>query len=314
MSAPVLVHVGYHKTATTWLQRSVFVPALGWHPLLDHREVAAQLVHPHGLTFDAAAARALIADRLAAVPAGRAPVISSEILSGNPFFGGRESDVLADRLAACLPGARILVTIRNQMKLLPSLYMQYLRRGGTMPAGAFFAGTDEPGYFGFSPEHFDFDRLVARYQALFGPEAVLVVAQEEVARDPAAVAARLARFAGNDGFPGLPDAARRPVGVSYPEYAVPVLRRVNHLRTGMLNPAPVLPIGRGTRGLYRAVGRLATLPPLPRLCGGFRPVSALVAARFAGRFEASNARLAALVAHPLDLAGYPMPRAGGPGG
>ena len=175
---PLLLHVGYHKTATTWMQRALFQEVHGYRPLLSHAEVFDLVVRPHGLRWDPAPARALIAERLAGVPGGQTPVISSEILSGLPFTGGRESDGLARRLAEVAEGLpaepRILVSIRAQMRMLPSVYMQYIRRGGTMPPETFFAGESEIGYFGFSPEHFEYDRFVALYQRLFGRAAVHV--------------------------------------------------------------------------------------------------------------------------------------------
>ena len=96
----LLIHVGYHKTATTWMQASLFRPHHGFAPILDHDDVFRLITAPHGLVFDPSAAAAdEIAARTYAAPPNLVPVISSEILSGQPFFGGRESDAFAERLA-----------------------------------------------------------------------------------------------------------------------------------------------------------------------------------------------------------------------
>jgi len=81
----LVIHVGYHKTATTWLQWRVFTPEHGYHQVADHTETFAHVVRPLGFQFDASALRALLNARSAETPEGHVPIISSEILSGHPF-------------------------------------------------------------------------------------------------------------------------------------------------------------------------------------------------------------------------------------
>jgi hypothetical protein len=304
MTKHILLHIGYHKTATTWLQRCLFTPEHGYHQIADHAEVFRHIVGVHGLSFEASPVRALIADRLKDLPQSVTPVVSSEILSGHPFDGGRESDIYAERLARIVPGARILISIRSQLKILPSVYMQYLSRGGTMSWGQFFSGTDEVGYFGFRAQHFEYDRLVAKYQKLFGAVNVLVLTQESIRADMGAAAASIARFADNRGFEELSPAAYRIHGASYPEYAAPILRRVNQVQASTLNPCPIVSLGRTPRGLYRWAGYALKSRSAEYLLGEFRPVSDFVHARFSGLFRDSNVRLADSVKHPLDLSEY----------
>lgn len=299
-----LLHVGYHKTATTWMQRRLFQPVHGYRQMATHREISDLVVRPLGRDFDPAAMRAHVAAGMAGLEPGEVPVLSSEILSGHPFLGGRESDAFAARLKAIFPQARILISIRAQMRILPSVYMQYVLRGGTMPYDLFFAGTTEPGYFGFVPEHFEYDRLVGLYGELFGAENVHVLTQESLRADIDAAAAQLAAFAGATRFARLSDKDRDATGVSYPEYAVPVLRRINHVQTSTMNPRPIVSIGKTPGGLYGAAGWLMRRPFVARLLGDPRPVTAHVRRTFAGRYDASNARLRALVGSGIDLGGY----------
>jgi hypothetical protein len=269
---------------------------------MSHEEVFATITRPHELAFDPGPARALIAER-ARAGGEAANVISSEILSGHPFLGGRESAAFALRLARVAPGARILLTIREQLRIIPSVYMQYVSRGGTMSAAEFFADAPETGFAAFSPGHFRYHRLVLHYRALFGAENVLVTTQEALAKDAFALALRIGRFAGN---PQAPDPALLAGGreaVSYPEWAVPLLRRANRFRAG---PAghPVLDLGAAGRLLYRGIGRLSRTRAAAALFGSARPVQALARARFAGQFAASNRALAATIGPETDLSGY----------
>lgn len=304
---PLLIHIGYHKTATTWMQTQLFTPEHGFRSLANHVEIFSHVVQPHGLLFDPAPMRELIADRIGDLPEGHTAVVSSEILSGHPFYGGQMSDIYATRLKSIAPEARILVSIRAQQKILPSVYMQYLLRGGTLPYPRFFAGTDEPGFFGFRPEHFEYDRLIAFYQALFGAKNVYVLTQESLQSDMEAACAALAIFSDNSSFSGLSTTARMVSGgVSYPEHAAGILRRVNHLRSSILNPNPMLSLGHGGERLYRGVGYFARRAPFSVMFGKKKPITEHIKHHFNGHYAASNKRLSALTSYPLDLKNYDL--------
>jgi hypothetical protein len=286
------------------MQQRLFTPDHGYFQLADHAEVFRYIVQPHGLHFDPVPLRDLIAARMTKVPQGGAAIVSSEILSGHPFQGGHESDVYAERIARIAPHARILISIRAQMKILPSVYMQYLLRGGTMSFAQFYEGTDEPGYFGFTLRHFEYDLLVAHYQKLFGADRVHVLTQESIRDDMDAVARTLAEFTGNMRFDTLSDTARIVYAASYPEYATPVLRRINHVQSSTLNPHPIVSFGMTPKGLYRGAGYLLRRPPLASFFKEHRPVSDYVNQNFSGYYKESNIRLARTVAHPIDLKDY----------
>ena len=88
MPKSLLLHVGYHKTATTWAQRSLFVPEHGFRQIAVHEDAFNHVVKPHGLRFSPKPMQDVIDDGLKNLIEGEVPVISSEILSGHPFQGG----------------------------------------------------------------------------------------------------------------------------------------------------------------------------------------------------------------------------------
>lgn len=304
MTARLLLHVGYHKTATSWMQQRLFVHEHGYHQIARHREVWEHVVAPHGLLFDPESMRRVIAKGLSELPAGMVPVISSEILSGHPFFGGMGSDDFARRLKAIAPDARILISIRSQMRILTSVYMQYLLRRGTMSPELFFAGDPELGFYGFRPEHFEYHRLVMLYQDLFGAENVHIITQESLRTEMDGATLRLASFAGNTLFRGVLPSHRSAYAPSYPEYAVPLLRRINKFQKSVLTPAPTIRIGTTPDGFYRAFGYVLRRPPFSWLLKRYRPVSTHVERTFRGRFDESNRELARIAGHYLDLSEY----------
>lgn len=304
VTSPITFHIGYHKTATSWMQTKLFTPENGYLPLADHPEVFEHIVQPHGLRFDPAPLRDLLAQRQEQGPKAAAPIVSSEIMSGHPFQGGHESDVYAERIARIAPDAKILISIRAQSKILPSVYMQYLQRGGTMPHQKFYEGTNRPGYFGFTPQHFEYDLLVQHYQKLFGPDRVHVLTQESIRNDMNGAATTLAQFTGNTQFTELSPAARQVYSPSYPEFAIPILRRTNHVQSSTLNATPIIRLGESPHGIFRGAGYILRRLPLPKSVKTKKPVSDYVRKTFAGYYDDSNARLADLVTHPIDLSGY----------
>lgn len=127
-----LIHIGYHKTATTWLQRSVFVSRdAGFALAGSSRDLPSYFANIHSFAFDPTAARDKFGPRVErAEEEGLVPALSAERLSGDPHRGGFDGKLVADRLAETFPEARVLVVFREQGSMLYSLYKQYMKRGG----------------------------------------------------------------------------------------------------------------------------------------------------------------------------------------
>ena len=298
------MHVGYHKTATSWMQEVLFTPACGYAPLMSHAEVFEHITGPHPLAFDPEPARALLAARAAEAPVGLARVVSSEILSGNPMRGGQDCAKNARRLHRIAPQARILITIREQVSMAASMYMQYVSRRGTLPPERFFDGPLETGYPFFDPVHLEYHRLVEFYHTLFGPGQVRVLTFESFRTNPAGFVAAIGDMAGAGAESGIAAlAAGDGRNVSNPEYAAGLLRRINHLRAGPVSPNPILDLGEVGKRLYRGAGRAARTAPVSRLVRRRNPIRDMAAVRYAGRFAESNGALAEMCPE-LDLQGY----------
>lgn len=299
MSRPVLFHVGYHKTGTTWMQRRLFKPDYGYSQVLDHGEVAQYITRPHRLDFEPDGARTRI---MANLDAAKIPVVSSEIMVGNPLWGGRESVDFAERIQAIAPEAKILLTIRAQIPAIASVYMQFVRRAGRLTAREFLNPEHIWGYNNFDPVHFEYDRLVEVYQTLFGAQNVCVLTQEQMARDPQAFVARLAGFTGAPAET-MPSTDRE--GVSEAEAAVPLLRRLNYLRRDAAGLDPVFNLGPVALFAYRRTGWLFRQKFMRKLTGDAKPVRKLAQELYGSRFAASNRRLMELCPG-LELPGYEL--------
>jgi hypothetical protein len=296
-----LIHIGYHKTGSTWLQDILFQPEYGYTPLMNHREVFENIVRPHGLLFHPQGAKKLILERTKKLDSKMVGVISSEILSGNPFYGGRESDQFAQHLYKINPNARILISIRSQVSMIVSVYMQYISRGGTLSLKEFFSDNPIIGYTRFAPEHFEYHRLIALYYKLFGTDNVMVATQESLAKNALSFAQSISSFA--NAIP-LTKLNSNQVGTSHPEYTAWLLRRINHFRSGPVSCEPMINLGLFSNALYRIVGALGRQKIVKELLKNSRPIRNYIENRFEGRFKESNRQLKAMLGDKINLDHY----------
>lgn len=298
----LLLHPGFHKTATSWLQITVFAEQRLFRSLMGHEQISDLLVAPHDYAFDASAAKATIERLREGAQPGIVDVISSEILSGNILMGSRDCLTLSQRLAATCQPAKVLLTVRAQLPIMKSIYLQYIKRGGRLDIAEYLAFKPEPGYFWFDPGTLEFDRLALSYAERFGAENVLVLPQELLARDRARYLRLLCAFVGleeSEAERELGQVSAR--GISPPVSGIPILRIANALRQSPLNP--------GSPNRMNAVGNLIQSVGYRWTLGEARAdkrIKQAIAARLAGRYGASNRALQHYA--PVDLAalGYEM--------
>jgi hypothetical protein len=197
---PVLVHVGYYKTGTTFLQEDFF----DRHPHINFVGCSSRKYHPEELlkviysppqVWRSSIALPLVAERQ--------NVISFESFSGGGLWhggGGMSIDErTASRLKEVFPRARILIVIREQFAMLKSVYWQYVWEGGTLNFSCFVDRSLADPLF-FSPYHVAYDALIRRYQDLFGIENVLVLPFERLLQDQNGFVATINRFMGVPDF------------------------------------------------------------------------------------------------------------------
>lgn len=292
----LLLHPGFHKTATSWLQATVFAETRLFRSLLGHHAIDELLVRPHDLEFDAQAAQARIASLRADPQPGVVDVISSEILSGNILLGSRDSRALAERLAATCTPAKVLLTVRAQAPITKSIYLQYIKRGGRLDIEEFLSFSPEPGYFWFDPATLEFDKLAAVYAGHFGAANVLVLPQELLQKDRAHYLRLLLDFVGHPESEAERDLAQLSArGISPPVSGIPLLRMANTIGQSPFNPR--------SPSLLAPVGSLIERAGYRWTWGEARAdrrIKQAIKAKLAGRYGPSNARLQHFT--PVNLA------------
>jgi len=305
----VLLHVGYHKTGSRWLRALFFgnpATGLGWTDKDGVDHPVRKLVAARPLEFDAGQSRAEFAPLLQRiVDAGLSPVVSFERLSGNPFSGGYDSKEIADRLVQVFPGARVLVVVREQRRVIVSTYKQYVREGGALSPTKFMLPPTSRSIRvpWFDLRHFEYHHLLGYYRQLFGAESVLALPYEQFAADPRSFVARIASFAARplseETLDSLPFGTRTNPGP--PATAIAARRVLNGLGVcSDLNPAPPLPSPLFWR-LGKRIDRLS-LAPQQAVEHEEAKLRRAVVATVGDRYVESNRRTAELIG--VDLASY----------
>lgn len=186
-----LIHVGYHKTGTTWLKSHFF------------RNVKnAGIVYYDDFNFNLTAGKEFFEikpEKMACTKDFR--IITAHVLSG--FINGRWENgayrkLFSEYFKSNFPDAHIILFIRNQLDMIPSFYSSYLRKGGSLKIDELFSARniDGGGFFSFSM--YDFAEMISFYQHLFGKDKVHVFLYEDFLEDNASFLYKLSAKFGFD--------------------------------------------------------------------------------------------------------------------
>ncbi len=195
-----LIHIGFHKTATSFLQRKIFDDKKnGFCSPVDRIQLRTIFIQTDPFEFDPKKVRSELWPNIEmAFQDQKVPVLSHEQMSGQPGGGGyglrrREKEAsrkeVADRLHDCFPKARILIVIREQRDMIQSIY-KFLVCGwhGKLSASIEEFLDQNPLDDGYSPlfymRYIEYHRIIDYYQDLFGESSVLVLPYEMLRDKP----------------------------------------------------------------------------------------------------------------------------------
>ena len=313
----MLIHIGYHKTATTWLQQRLFFNAecSAFYPF------AADLERPRALAkyFVCDAEGALLSafsnhraelaatiEEIRQATRGRTgtPVLSDERLSGNPHSGGFDAARIAGSLHEHFPDAHVLIVIREQRSLTLSCYFQYLSIGGTRSLTTYMRDRYDGRVPGFSFANIDFLPLVRHYRQRWGAERVTVLPYELFAAEPRRFLAYVESKIGRtidvpaSEFEVKVNSNRRP-GAAH------ALRWLNRFRrcssVNDYSPLATPSARRVAEAAFQLLSRLFSDAGSRRL---MTRLTAQVDARIGDRYRQSNAELSEICGMDLSQYGY----------
>ena len=176
----MLIHIGYHKTGTSWLQKKFFEnPISGINSVAKYKDRpkwVTEIIKPFYL-YDESKVLEYFDE---AYKPDQLNVFSLERLAGYPSTGGYDSLMIAQRLKSLFPNARILIVVREQYSMIKSHYIEYLKANGTAKLKELF--TPKRFYLIRNPvfelEYFNYVELINEYDKLFNKENVLVLPYE----------------------------------------------------------------------------------------------------------------------------------------
>ncbi len=305
-----LLHIGYPKCLSTWLQQCLFRAEFGFSKPLNPFDIQLELVSHNPLDFDHAAFRAGFLQRSerAAGEQQLVPVCSSENLVGALSHGGYNARCNADKLHACFPEGRVLIVIREQQSMLRSLYRTLVAWGN--PYGIERLLNSPPHWRHIAPafqlEAFEYHRLIAYYQQKFGAERVKVLCFEQFRLDPNGFAGAILDYCELPAAEALPvDRQLNPgsslFGIEKKRLANRAYRNIYN-SNGLLDETEQRQYQRMADFRGRREGLLDRLLS-PAMERRFRK---RVATQLEGRFRDSNARTQALTGLPLAELGYDL--------
>jgi hypothetical protein len=265
---PDILHIGIHKTGSTYLQNAIWPQVEGVQylsrPFTQHNHAFNQLQYADDSLYDEKAMRDVL------IAFGARPfLISDEALSGKPMlFASINRSHIARRLRVLFPDATVIVFIRNQHDVILSHYSSYVKEPvGTKTLRDFVwkpgmdyryeAGVREHEYydparlyyntgdFHLHLDSFLYARLIGLYRELF--ERVEVFLYEDLRRRPSAVVDRLSAIVGQR-LHASGDRWNR----SFSRNELAIRRTLNRAR-------PLLGSDGVVKGLSRLLG--AALPP-----------------------------------------------------
>jgi hypothetical protein len=180
-AVPDVFHIGYPRTGTTFLQKGV------WARLPEAVYRTRSRVGEFYRTDDSATLAKLYEDVPKNDVGDRIFIDSEEEFSGDLY-----TDYLhmPERLYRVNPGAKILVCLRSQKTIIPSMYYLYVKKGGHLTYRQYAQKLIDARKFDYLP-------LIDAYRAVFGEENVCVLLFEDLGRDSKQFVHRVMSFIGH---------------------------------------------------------------------------------------------------------------------
>lgn len=303
----LLIHIGYHKTASTWLQRDLFRnDRIGFYSPWRREKIATDLILPDGLTFNKGQIRSTYEGGLDKASAlDKVPVISHERLAGYPASGGYDCKKIADHLYEVFPEAKILIVIRRQQDILKSWYKEYIYDGGALGYRRFFKSIG-PKHIIRVPHfryiYYRYHRLIAYYQMLFSKENVLVLPYELLKDNPLRFSEKICNFTKVE-FKENKHDQKQNVGKQLIE--LDLLRFLNRMfYFNQLNPYAFVSMPTLRNQLYKFLGMVVSKTPQHICEYREKKIEKFIEVAIAGRYTQSNKETSRITGINLETFGY----------
>ena len=132
----VYIHLGLHKTASTFLQKIFFIKYAEESGYINIRkdfpEFIDYILNCNDLEFDEKKAKKLFFHKIEGLENTKIKItFSDEQFCGSPWDNAKDRKRSFDRLNELFPSAKYILVFRNQEDMTESLYLQYIKTGGS---------------------------------------------------------------------------------------------------------------------------------------------------------------------------------------
>lgn len=245
----ILIHAGYHKTGTTFLQQNLFKDdEAGYCSPADRIELRDMIIRTNPFLFEPEEVKHKFMPEISiALKKDLIPVLSHEQFTGQPAGAGygfrrRQREIsrkeIANRLYSCFPDAKILIVIREQKEMIKSIYKYFVTGWQGKLSASIEQFLDQTmlddGYNPlFNIDYLLYHHMIEHYQTLFGKDSVLILPYEWLRDDPDGFVNHINKFTGNR----LSDSVEnKKVNESYSASLCALKRYVNRILASPVKP------------------------------------------------------------------------------
>lgn len=242
----IILHLGIHKTATKFLQRSVFnnLSCLEYiDKIMINDDLMMKLLHKDLLSFQNEVN--VIRDEFLSLSKSDKLIllISNELFSGNIFFSSNNRYILLSKLKTLFPDAKIIINIRGQRELIDSIYREYVVQGGCMKLESFISHNKPRGELSYHPS-LDLDALkygvyLDTITKLFGIDNCCILTYEMLLKDPKKYLTQIFDFLGES--QNAKNFDYKKIRPSLNNSAIGFLRIANKLYYSAMSNSGILP-------------------------------------------------------------------------
>lgn len=241
----IIVHIGFHKTGTTMLQKIWFSNQTFFNILNNYNNPKEDELISKFVLGSSESDTYLRETILTKCLSNKVNIISSERLSGHPISGGFDSFIIGERIKKILPNCKILIFSREKMDFIKSSYFQVVNQGYP---GDFedFLNRNNWIYPGRSDLYFEQKEILKFYENNFNPDNFLVLKFEDLKSNPNFIRIELLKFfkiSDENNVLNFDQKVYRAKKLNY----VSATRLINYFRTSEYNPYPIISLGKKTR-------------------------------------------------------------------
>lgn len=258
----VYIHLGLHKTATTFLQKyffKIYSKECGYIDIRKKTPLFLEyILHSNDLDFDYTKAQELFKNEAYRDKnSSKIITLSDEQFCGSPWNNAKDRKRYLDRLNSVFSDAKYIIVFRRQEDIVHSLYLQYIKSGGTTTFTQFLTYKRTPLEFSLK-SYLNYGKYLQYIVTTTSTDRVKCLLYEEMKDNPQIFLSSLAAYLGFNIDERIVNSLNIRANKSLPIYAVNFVRFINKFSSSFIHPFLLFPTRLRT---YTLKTLISILPP-----------------------------------------------------